>query len=314
MERNGILVIGSANMDLVVTTEHFPQPGETIFGKKFAMFPGGKGANQAVCCAKLGGNTLFIGKMGSDIFRDKLVSNMRDAGVILQHILLDAEESTGIGLITLDSSGQNQIVVVSGSNMKLTDTEVRTKQALFAKARVVLTQLEIPLATVLETAELSHEAGATFILNPAPAQALPTKLLRKVDYLIPNETELAILSGLPVADMNSIKIACQRLLEVGVKNVIVTLGAKGAFWVANEIAQLFPVNKVKVVDTTAAGDAFNGAFAFAVANGKKTDEAIQLANLVASLSVTRMGAQNSMPTMTEIINLRKSFNKSDSQC
>ncbi len=300
MAKEGILVIGSANMDMVVTAEHFPQPGETILGKKFGMFPGGKGANQAVACAKLGGKTYFIGKMGKDIFKEKLVQNMKNDGVNLDCLLIDTEESTGIALITVDASGENEIVVVSGSNMKLTPDEVESKLHVFQQVNVVLTQLEIPLETVQKAAELAKASSALLIVNPAPGRTLPEHLLKQVDFLTPNKTELEILSGESVKDVESAKAAAANLLKKGVKNIIITLGEKGALLVNNNQQRLFSTRKVIPVDTTAAGDAFNGALALWLAKGEDIAAAIQFANQVASFSVTRMGAQSSMPTRNEI--------------
>lgn len=300
MNRNSLLVVGSANMDMVVVAEAFPQPGETIFGKQFAMYPGGKGANQAVCCAKLGGSTHFMGKMGVDIFHDRLVQNMQKDGVVLDHLLTDEKESTGIALITVDGHGENEIVVISGSNMKLSPADVEANARIFNQVNVVLAQLEIPLETVEKAAELSKAADALFILNPAPARALPTSLLRLVDYLTPNRIELEVLSGVAIDDsLESVETAARKLLHAGVKNVLVTLGERGAFLVNAETARLFPSRKVKPVDTTAAGDAFNGAFALALSRGEQVLQAIQFASQVAAFTVTRMGAQSSMPTREE---------------
>ena len=300
MNREGILVIGSANMDLVISTERFPNPGETIFGKKFDMFPGGKGANQAVCCAKLGSKTLFIGKMGNDDFCKRISMNLKQAGVELQHLLIDNEESTGTALITVDQSGENKIIVIPGSNMKLSPFDIEKKKNLFSQVKVVIAQLEIPIDTVLKSATLAKKNEATFILNPAPAQELPEKLFSLVDYLTPNETELEILSGIIINNEASIEKAARILLKKGVKNVIVTIGERGAILVNKERKEIFPSNKVKVVDTTGAGDAFNGALAFALLNGEDIDKAVLLANLVASYCITKMGAQSSMPKLEEI--------------
>ncbi|MCG3158103.1 MAG: Bifunctional ribokinase/ribose-5-phosphate isomerase A [bacterium] len=304
MLRNGILVVGSANMDMVVVTKRPPQPGETVFGNQFAMFPGGKGANQAVCCAKLGGRVHFIGKMGNDVFRAKLLQSMKNDGVRLQHLLVDPVAPTGIALITVDARGQNEIVVVSGSNMKLTPADLDNKRFVFAKSKIVLLQLEIPIATVTQSARLAKAHGVTVILNPAPARKLPKSLLQMVDYLTPNETETEILTGMPVKNVASAQKAAKRLLNLGVKNVIITLGAKGCLLVNAESAKIFPARKVKAVDTTAAGDAFNGALAFWLAKGGSTNEAIRFANAVAAFSVTKMGAQSSMPTMKELQKFR----------
>lgn len=308
MERDVILVIGSANMDMVVFTGRFPQPGETVLGKQFAMFPGGKGANQSVCCARLGGKTLFLGKMGKDIFREKLSANMQNDGVNLDHLLVDAQEPTGVALITVDGSGQNEIVVASGSNMKLTAADIQAKKPLFSQAKIVLTQLEIPLETVIASAKLAKENNCIFILNPAPGAALPAELFHLIDFLTPNETELEILSGMAVSDKVSAATAAKCMLKKGVKNIIVTLGEKGALLVNSTREKLIPTRRVPVVDTTAAGDAFNGAFAYSLANGTNVEEAIRFANTVASFSVTRKGAQSSMPSMNEIRAL-KGFSK-----
>ncbi len=300
MERDGVLVIGSANMDLVVSTGRFPQPGETIFGKKFEMFPGGKGSNQAVCCAKLGAKTYFIGKMGNDDFQKKLSLNMKNERVDIEHIFIDADESTGAALITVDGKGENEIVVISGSNMKLSPENIEEKRELFSKVKVVIAQLEIPLNTVLKAAEISKENDSVFILNPAPAKELPEELISTIDFLTPNETELELLSGIKVSDEKSIEKAAEKLLEKGVKNIIVTMGDKGAYLINKNERKIFPANKVDIVDSTGAGDAFNGAFAFALSNGEGIDKAIELAISVASFSVTKMGAQSSMPGLEEI--------------
>jgi ribokinase len=300
MKKNGVLVVGSANMDMVVATARFPHPGETVFGGRFGMFPGGKGANQAVACAKLGLPTHFIGKMGNDVFRDTLMASMRRDGVRLNHVMFDAGKSTGIALITVDRGGQNEIVVVSGSNMKLLPEDLERHRAIFSAVQVVLLQLEIPLPTVVRGAELARTSGAMVILNPAPAQKLPRSLLKMVDFLTPNETEAEILTGLRVRDLKSAESAAQELLRIGVKHVIVTLGKRGCLFATPTTTRVFPALRVKPVDTTAAGDAFNGALAYGLASGRDLHKAIRFANSVAAFAVTRMGAQSSMPTMKEL--------------
>jgi len=303
MHNTGILVVGSANMDMVVVADRFPRPGETILGTQFNMFPGGKGANQAVCSAKLGGATYFIGKMGRDIFKDRLKVNMEQSGVALEGMVLDSERSTGIAMITINNKGENEIIVISGANMQLGPEDINSQISLFSKVSVVITQLEIPLETVFKTAQLANSHQKVFILNPAPAQMLPNNLLDLVDFLTPNENELELLSGMKVTDVPSAEKAAKRLIEDGIKNVIVTLGDQGALLVNRDRAKLFPTSEVEVVDTTAAGDAFNGAFAFALANNEDVEHAITFANRVASYSVTRMGAQVSMPTNEEIMEI-----------
>ncbi len=298
MQRRRVVVVGSANMDLVVSVRRFPKPGETIFGGGFGMYPGGKGANQAVASGKLGVPTTFIGKMGNDVFRQNLKASMARDGVDLSAVLVDRAEPTGTALITVDGRGENEIVVVSGSNMKLMPADLR--RPVFRSARVVLLQLEIPVRTVARAAVLGRAAGAAVILNPAPARKLPASLLRSVDILTPNETEAEFLSGVRVRDGRSAAAAAKRLLSLGVGAVIVTLGSRGCLLVTGETVSHFPARKVRPVDTTAAGDAFNGALAAGLAEGKHLAEAIGFAGAVAAFSVTRMGAQTSMPSRREL--------------
>ncbi len=297
--RRDVLVIGSANMDMVIQSDRFPRPGETVLGNDFAMFPGGKGANQATACARLGGRVHFIGKMGKDVFRDDLTRSMERDGIDLDALLVDDEASTGVAFISIDGSGENQITVVSGSNMRLRPDEIEAREDLFRQAAVVVLQLEIPLETVEKAVELGRKHGATVILNPAPARELPPSLLAKVDILTPNEIEASLLAGLEVDSLDTAEEAARRLLEKGVGKIIVTLGDNGALLVTPDTRRHFPVQTVEVVDTTAAGDAFSGALAFAVAEGRSIDDAIRLANAVATHTVTRLGAQASMPTMEE---------------
>jgi ribokinase len=300
MKRNGVLVAGSANIDFVVKTDRFPGEGETVFGETFGMFPGGKGANQAVACAKLGARTYFVGKVGRDPFRDTLTASMRRSSVDLRHLTVHAQESTGMALITVDGSGQNEIVVVSGSNMKLLPKDIHRARQTFARVKVILLQLEIPVQTVARAAVLGRRLGATVILNPAPAKKLPASLLKAVDIITPNETEAEILTGIRVRTIEAVVLAGRKLLRAGVGKVIVTLGSRGAVLVTHETVHRYPPVRVKAVDTTAAGDTFNGALAFAIASNKTLDEAIPLANAMAAYSVTRMGAQSSMPGLKEL--------------
>lgn len=303
MSKNGVLVVGSSNLDLVVSTQRFPRPGETIFGNKFEMFPGGKGANQAVCASRLGCKTTFVGKMGNDEFKEKLSQIMVESEVDITNIFVDEKEHTGTALITVDGNGQNQIIVISGSNMKLSPEDIESKSLLFKEASVVLTQLEIPIETVLKVAQLAKENDALFILNPAPAVQLPARLFPLIDFITPNESELELLSGIRITNEQSIELAGRLLIDKGVKNVIVTLGEEGSVLINKSCKKQFSVNKVQVVDSTAAGDAFNGALATSLADNHSIEEAIEFASKIASITVTRMGAQSSMPYLNEIKNL-----------
>lgn len=300
MNKEGVLVVGSANMDLVVTSERFPKPGETIFGRGFEMFPGGKGANQAVSCAKLGGVTYFLGKMGNDDFHDLLNKSLSENGVKVEDVIVENNAHTGVALISVDGTGENEIIVISGTNMMFTEEDLLLKKDYFSRAKVVLTQLEIPIKTVTLAAKLAKENNSIFILNPAPAAELSDELLSQVDYITPNESELELLSKHIISDKASAEQAAKTLLKRGVKNVIVTIGEEGSLLVNNERTEHFETHKVKAVDTTAAGDSFNGALAYLLSIGKTIDEAIHFANYSAALSVTKPGAQNSMPTFKEV--------------
>jgi ribokinase len=299
--RNGeVLVVGSANMDLVVSCDRFPRPGETLFANAFEMFPGGKGANQATAAARLGAHVHFVGKMGNDIFRDRLTDSLARDGVHLDRALVDLEAPTGVALITVDGSGQNQILVSSGSNMRLRPDEVDGLDEVVSQGTVVLVQLEIPLDTVVRTAEMVRSRGARIILNPAPARGLPEELLNLVDVLTPNESEAEVLTGIELGDVEAAKQAGRRLLEKGVGTVVITLGHQGALLVSADQTRMFAPMRVEAVDTTAAGDAFNGALACALARGDAIDAAIETANIAGALTVTKRGAQASMPTGADV--------------
>ncbi|MBU2493511.1 MAG: ribokinase [Bacteroidetes bacterium] len=300
MNKEGVLVVGSANMDLVVFTNSFPKPGETVFGNDFQMFPGGKGANQAVACSKLGGKTYFMGKMGNDDFANSLYDSLHSNNIDLSYLMKSKESHTGMALITVDGKGENEIVVVSGTNMKLTCEDLKNSNVLFKDVKIVLTQLEIPTETVMSIANLASENNTLFILNPAPAKELPDSLFPLIDYLTPNETELEILSGVKIKNENDIKTAAYVLLDKGVKNVIVTLAEKGSILINKNRFDLFIGNAVVAIDTTGAGDTFNGALAYSLSKNKTIEESINFANYSASISVTRRGAQSSMPTKQEV--------------
>jgi ribokinase len=238
--------------------------------------------------------------MGRDLFGEKLARGMKRNGVKLDHCELDRRAPTGTAVITVDESGQNQIIVISGSNMALRPADLERHRRAFRQARIVLIQLEIPLPTVVRSARLAHEHGIPVILNPAPARPLPKTLLRLVDYLVPNETELGQLAGQPVRSVREAAAAARVLLGQGVRAVVVTMGAKGCLQVTEAGASLIPTRKVRPVDTTAAGDAFCGALAYALSGGGALKDALPFANAVAAFSVTREGAQSSMPTRRDM--------------
>jgi len=282
-------------MDLVVKSPRIPAVGETILGGNFIMTPGGKGANQAVAAAKLGADVYFIARLGNDIFAQQSLSNFKTEGVNTKYIIQTKEAPSGVALITVDDMGNNVIVVAPGANQKLAPDDVKRAEPDIALSGALVAQLEIPLETVEFAAQLANNCGVLFILDPAPAQKLSPKLLKMVDVLTPNETEAQILTGIEVTDEESARTAAKKLLEYGIKSVILTMGAKGFVLADNDRMESVPAVKVDAVDTTAAGDAFTGSLAVGLAQGKTLYDAALFANYVAALSVTEMGAQSSMP-------------------
>jgi ribokinase len=294
-----ITVVGSLNMDLVVRTPRIPKPGETIIGTDFHLIPGGKGANQAVSVGKLQAEVWMIGRVGRDQFGQALLDNLCRAGVNHDCVIQDEEAATGIALITVEASGQNNIVLASGANMRVTAADMEAAESVIAGSSMLLTQLETPVPAVQRAVELAKKHGVITVLNPAPAQPLPESLLCWVDYLVPNETETSLLTGLPVETAQQFAAAAQRLRQMGVGTVILTLGSRGAYLSTAGGDELFPSFPVQAVDTTAAGDAFMGGFAVALAEGAPLALAVRRGNASGALSATRLGAQPSMPTRAE---------------
>jgi ribokinase len=295
-----IAVVGSSNMDLVVKSKRIPVTGETILGGDFIMVPGGKGANQAVAAAKLGAHVFFIAKLGDDIFGLQSLNNFKKEGVDTRYVLQTKEAPSGVALIMVDDDGNNVIVVAPGANHKLTPEDVKEAESDIALSGALVAQLEVPIETIEFAAGLANKSSVPFILDPAPAQKLSAELLNMVDVLTPNETEARILTGIEVKHRDSANAAAQKLLEYGVKNVILTMGASGYLTVSDEGTKFVEARKVTAVDSTAAGDAFTGSLAVGLAKGQTLSEAALFANNVAAVSVTRMGAQPSMPTVEEI--------------
>ncbi|MGB2807875.1 MAG: ribokinase [Sedimentisphaerales bacterium] len=295
-----IAVVGSSNMDLVVKSERIPVTGETILGGDFIMVPGGKGANQAVAAAKLGAKVFFIAKLGDDIFGSQSLNNFKKEGVNTRYVLQTKDAPSGVALIMVDDDGNNVIVVAPGANHKLTPEDVKEAESDIALSGALVAQLEVPIETIEFAAGLANKSNVPFILDPAPAQELSEQLLKMVDVLTPNETEARILTGIEVKDQKSAESAAQKLLECGVKNVILTMGAIGYLSVGKEGKEFVAARKVTAVDSTAAGDAFTGSLAVGLARGQSLSEAALFANNVAAVSVTKMGAQPSMPTVQEV--------------
>jgi len=302
MNKKKIVVVGSTNTDMVVKSTRIPVPGESIVGGNFFMNAGGKGANQAVAAARLGGDVTFIAKTGNDIFGKQALELFKNEGINCGHLFVDETTPSGVALIILDAKGENCIVVALGANNNLTADEVLSARAEFEAADVVLMQLETPIETVVKTAEACFLLGKKVVLNPAPACTLPPELFKYLYLITPNETEAEILTGVVVTDSTSATKAAIELHNLGIQNVIITMGSQGAFLYSDGKGQLIPAQKVKAIDTTAAGDTFNGALAVAIAEGKSLTEAVMFGNMAAAISVTRLGAQTSVPYLNEIIN------------
>jgi len=303
--RPTIVVVGSSNMDLVVKSPLIPAKGETILGGDFIMTPGGKGANQAVAAAKLGAEVFFVAKLGDDIFGRQSLSNFQNVGVKTDYVEQTKDVPSGVALITVDEAGDNVIVVAPGANLKLSPDDVKKAQSTVASSGAVAAQLEVPLETVEFAARMANDAGVPFILDPAPAQKLSDEFLRMVDVLTPNETEAEILTGIKVTDEDSAMVAAKDLLQRGVKAVILTMGSKGYLLATKDEAQFVPSVKVDAVDATAAGDAFTGSLGVGMAQSKTLKDAALFASYVAALSVTKMGAQSSMPDAEQVENFIK---------
>ena len=300
-----IVVVGSLNMDFVVSVEHLPAPGETVLGRNFQMIPGGKGANQAVAAAKLGGNSVavrMVGRVGYDVFADHLKASLSAAGVDVGAVHAAKAVATGVALISVDRNGQNSIVVASGANHELSAADVEAMRAVFRGARLALFQLETPLETVAAALVLAKEEGLTTILDPAPAQALPEGVLQHVDILTPNEGEALRLLGRPPARVSreeAVEMA-GALRRRGPKTVVIKLGEQGCYADSGTLQAHFPGFAVEVRDTTAAGDTFNAALAVGMAEGAPLEHSLRFANAAAAISVTRPGAQTSAPLRGEV--------------
>jgi ribokinase len=298
-----IIVVGSSNTDMIVKTERIPKPGETVIGGTFSMAAGGKGANQAVAAARAGGQVTFIARVGADLFGEQAVKGFAADGIDVSHVIRDKRSPSGVALIFVDNKGENSIAVASGANAGLAPADVRKAKGEIAAADVLLMQLETPLETIAAAAEIAAKKGVPVILNPAPARVLPAPLLQRISILTPNEHEAELLTGIAVKNERDAAAAAANLVEKGVGIVIITLGARGAYLHAEEFKGMVAGFAVTAVDTTAAGDVFNGAFAVAYAEKRPLVEAVRFANAAAALSVTKLGAQPSAPQRRAISRL-----------
>lgn len=303
--RAAIVVAGSSNTDMVVRTPHLPRPGETVLGGEFLMNAGGKGANQAVAVSKLGGDLTFIAKVGDDVFGHQTRTLLEAQGISTAHVSIAPDKTSGVALINVDSNGENCIAVASGANDALCAADIDAAEAAIANAGILLLQLEIPIATVTHAAKMAKRHGVTVVLNPAPAPsaALPPELLQHVDILIPNRTEMESIAGVP--EGTDPGKAAAIIHKLGVSTVVVTLGSAGALICHEGKCTEVPSFKTTPVDTTAAGDTFCGAFCVALAEGKETTQAVTIGCLAASITVTRAGAQQAIPTRKEVVELAR---------
>jgi len=298
-----IVVVGSSNTDMIIQLKRLPKPGETIVGGVFTTAAGGKGANQAVGAVRAGGDVAFICRIGADMFGDTSLSGFINDGLDISGVIKDNEKPSGVALIFVDEKGENSIAVAPGANGELKPDDIRNKSSIIAGADLLLMQLEIPMETVEAAAKVAADNNVRIILNPAPAQPLSDSLLKKISIITPNETEAELLTGVPVNNEADAEKAAKILIQKGVETVIITLGSKGAFVFNNNFKELIPSYKVKAIDTTAAGDVFNGAFAVALSEGRELKDAVLFANAAAALSVTKLGAQSSAPYRRDIINM-----------
>jgi ribokinase len=295
-----IVVVGSANIDMSIRVARIPKRGETILGGELTCALGGKGANQAMAAARAGARVIFIARLGADNNGDLAMSALKKDKIDTSHIVRDRSLPTGVACILVDKDGENSIAVAPGSNGKLSPSNVSKAHKIINEAGVLLMQLETPLNTICKTAELAREAGLISILNPAPARKLPCELLHNISILTPNESEAEILTGIKIKSESTAVQAADVLLAMGVKALVITLGAQGALLAQGSERHLIPGFKVKALDSTAAGDVFNGALATFLTEGKSLSQSVRFANAAAALCVTRLGAEPAIPWRQEI--------------
>ncbi|MDD4490315.1 MAG: ribokinase [Paludibacter sp.] len=304
MNSKKIVVVGSCNTDMVVKSDRLPVPGETVLGGAFMMNPGGKGANQAVAIARMGGNVTFISKTGNDLFGRQSVEMYGDENIVTDYIFSDQHLPSGVALIMVDRNGENCIVVASGANGSLSPKDIEKARNVIESADILLMQLEVPMDTVEYAAKLAHEKGVKVVLNPAPAAFLSNDLLHCLYTIIPNKTEAEMLSGIKVSDLETAKQAADIIAAKGVDKVVITLGSKGALIKDGDNYTNIPAESVNAVDTTAAGDTFCGALCVYLSEGYSLTESVRYANAAAAIVVTRIGAQSAIPYKNEVIKMK----------
>lgn len=301
MSKPKVAVVGSCNMDIYSWTAHLPEPGETVIGDRYQMVMGGKGANQAVGACRLGAEVTMVGRVGDDLFGQRMLETLQSYRVNCQHVRVDHQAGSGVALVVVDKKPENIIVVIPGTNMCIEPADIVAAAEEIYKADVLMMQLEIPLAAIEQALEIARHANTFCILNPAPARPLPDQILKKIDLITPNQNEAKVLTGLPADTLEGAEAAGRRLLEMGAPAVIITLGPEGALLVrAGEATHLPGVCVADAFDTTGAGDAFMGGLAVALAEGKPLEEATQFANVNGALSTRRPGAMPSMPSREEV--------------
>jgi ribokinase len=300
MNEKKIVVIGSSNTDMVIKSESLPAPGETILGGSFLMSQGGKGANQAVAIARLGGDITFVSKIGNDTFGRNSIELYEKEKINIDYIFSDTNSASGIALIMVDKRGENCIAVASGANSRLSIKDIDQVRSVLENADILLMQLEIPMETVEYAAKIAYENGVKVILNPAPAANISSELLKSLYAIIPNNSEAEVISGINVNDWRSAREAANTISSKGVENVIITLGSMGAMVKDGDLFYEVPAKKIEAIDTTAAGDTFCGAFCVGISEGLSILDAVKFANNFAGITVTREGAQPSIPYRDEI--------------
>lgn len=304
--KNTIFIIGSLNMDIVLSVEHLPSNGETILSKRVEKISGGKGANQAVAAARLGNKVYMMGKVGKDEFGKSICDSLSKDNINIDFVLIDTKKPTGTAYIMVDDAGNNSIIVDSGANMTITNDELEKASEIFQSSKIIIAQFETPIEIVLSAFKKAKKFGILTILNPAPAMKIPDELLLYTDIIIPNETEAEILTGVKMDSTKGAKEAGDKFLNKGCKFAVITLGSKGAIVVSKDEYKIIPAYKVNAIDTTAAGDSFIGAFAtklleFVDVNFDSIVEAVKFGNLVSSIVVQKHGAQPSLPYMEEVM-------------